>query len=276
MSQLLSNLSDFLPELSWLEVFIAGLSTLAIYSFLYKENSFYRFFEHFYIGIAAGIALMVTVRIFLWNQIFKPIVGADLPQYPDPSYAETYDSSLLFFLVPAAFGLLYYCILSRRWAWLAQLPIGFSLGVSGGMAFKGTFNELMPQLYDSIRPLWIVGDLRGSVENIIFTFTLLTAFSYFFFTLRGKKTNKAEAREVGLVENLQQAAASREFHLFFSLPIKSLLMLVLFHPEKVGRWMMMACFGAFFGATIMARMSLLVERLQFLIDKWVPGILSVF
>jgi hypothetical protein len=32
--------------------------------------------------------------------------------------------------------------------------------------------------------------------------------------------------------------------------------------------MMMCCFGAFFGSTIMARMALLVERLEFLINEW--------
>jgi hypothetical protein len=35
-----------------------------------------------------------------------------------------------------------------------------------------------------------------------------------------------------------------------------------------GRWLMMVAFGAMFGSTVMARMSLLVARLQFLLDKW--------
>ena len=30
----------------------------------------------------------------------------------------------------------------------------------------------------------------------------------------------------------------------------------------------MVCFGAFFGSTVMARMALLVERLQFLLIDW--------
>jgi len=40
--------------------------------------------------------------------------------------------------------------------------------------------------------------------------------------------------------------------------------------STTGRWMMMGCFGAFFGTTIMARMALLVERLRFFIDDWFP------
>jgi hypothetical protein len=35
----------------------------------------------------------------------------------------------------------------------------------------------------------------------------------------------------------------------------------------------MVCFGAFFGSTIMARLALLIERLQFLVSSWYPEII---
>ncbi len=38
----------------------------------------------------------------------------------------------------------------------------------------------------------------------------------------------------------------------------------------------MVSFGAFFGATVMARMALLVERLQFLVEDFAPAIGSSF
>jgi hypothetical protein len=40
-----------------------------------------------------------------------------------------------------------------------------------------------------------------------------------------------------------------------------------------GRTWMMVCFGAFFGSTIMARLALLIERLQFLVSSWYPEII---
>ena len=45
-------------------------------------------------------------------------------------------------------SILYYFILTRRYSWIAQLVIGFGLGVSGGNAFRGTSNEMFPQLQD--------------------------------------------------------------------------------------------------------------------------------
>jgi len=225
----------------WWVIFLGGLSTLAIFSFLIKENRFYRFFEHLFIGIATGITIMATVTNFFWPQVIKPLFGWNLIVFPDGTMPQQYNSLNLLMLLPMSFGLLYYCILTKRFNWLAQLVIGFQLGVAGGYAFEGTFNELMPQLYDSFRPLYVAADANGSAwensaANILFMITLVSSMMYFFFTFK--------RRPGGTVERV----------------------------AGLGRWLMMGCFGAFFGSTIMARMALLVERLQFLINKWVPVI----
>ena len=223
-------------SIEWWTVVVGGIATLAIFSFLYRENPFYRFFEHLYIGVATGITTMSVVKDFLWPQVLKPLLGFDRIAYPDGTYEAPYNTALLLYLLPIAFGLLYYFILTQRWNWLAQLVIGFSLGIGGGFAFKATFNEMLPQLEDSWRPLWVPEHPLETFNNIIFLVTLLSAMTYFFFTFK--------RRPGGPIER----------------------------SATVGRLLMMGCFGAFFGATIMARMALLVERLEFLINQWWPTI----
>lgn len=221
-------------SLEWWQIFVGGVCTLAIFSFLIKENPFYRLFEHFFIGIAVSWGIIATVREFLWPKVLKPLLGLDRPVLPGGGYAVPYERAYLLFIIPMLFGSLYYFVLSKRHAWLAQLAIGFSFGVGGGLAFQGIFGEMLPQLFDSFRPLWIPGDAFESVSNIVFVFTLVTGFSYFFFTF--------DRRKGGVVDR----------------------------TSTLGRWMLMGCFGAFFGSTIMARMALLVERLDFLIHSWLP------
>ena len=218
--------------IAWWEVFLAGISTLAIFSFLIKENSFYRFFEHLFIGIASGWGLVATVRNFLWPLVLKPMLGWDRLFFPDGTVSEPYNKAYLLFLAPMLFGMLFYFILSKRRAWLAELVIGLQLGFAGGMAFQGAFTELLPQIFDSFRPLIVHDSWFKSLSNMVFVFTLVTSLFYFFFTFK--------RRPGGVVEKSSIA----------------------------GRWLMMGCFGAFFGSTIMARMSLLVERLDFLIHDW--------
>lgn len=255
-------MSSGLSSLEWWEIFLGGISTLAIYTFLIRENQCYRVFEHFFIGIATAITIMKGFRDFLWPQFFRPLLGYDRIAYPDGTFAAPYDTRLLLYLIPMAFGMLYYFILTKRLSWLAQLPIGFSLGVGAGLFFKGFFNEFLPQFYDCFKPLYLTPaaassdivwqwDLFGLytvsiayrwyeiASNIVFSVTLICSLTYFFFTFKRKPG--------GLVER----------------------------SASLGRFLMMGCFGAFFGSTIMARMALLVERLQFLIDKWFPNFMHL-
>lgn len=219
-------------------VLVGGIATLAIFSFIFfKENKVYRIFEHLYIGIASGFLSVYTVKALLWADILVPLLGLDIVVYPDGTLSKPYNYWLLCYLLPLALGLLYYCAYLRRLQWLSKLAIGVALGASGGLAFKGFFNEVWPQITSSFRPLIVfesgVFSPWASLENTLFVFILLAVMSYFIFTLRYENSS------------LKRVATS-------------------------GRWLMMLSFGAFFGSTVMARMSLLIERLTFLISEWWP------
>jgi hypothetical protein len=229
---------------SWsvIAVITGGVATLAIFSFLIKENSFYRFFEHLFIGIAAGLAPIVTLRDFLWPQIIDPMLGNTITHYPDGTQSEAYQALYLLYAVPMLFGLLYYFLYSKRHQWLAKLVIGFTLGASGAVAIRGFFAEVIPQLASSAKPLLVFGEggvLWGhSVSNALFVLILLLVLNYFFFTF-------------GREGSLQNRSA------------------------QWGRPLLMVCFGAFFGSTVMARLALLVERVQFIVRDWMAAVGSL-
>lgn len=218
---------------------IGGLGTLAIFSFLIKENPLYRFFEHLFIGIAAVIGPTLVVRDFLLPNIVEPMLGRTITVYPDGTLSEAYQPLYLLYIVPILFGSLYYCLYSRRYAWLAKVVIGFSLGASGALAIRGFFAEVIPQLASSFKPLVVFVDggiaWGESINNICFVVTLLLVLNYFFFT-------------VGKENSTQRRLA------------------------PWGRPLLMVCFGAFFGSTVMARLALLVERVQFILGDWFSAV----
>jgi hypothetical protein len=223
-------------------VLVGGLATLAIFSFLIKENAFYRFFEHLFIGIASGLGPMLILRDFLWPNIVEPMLGLTVVIYPDATQSEPYQPLYLLYLIPMVFGCLYYFIYSQRYSWLAKLVIGFSLGASGALAIRGFFAEAVPQIASSFKPLIVFVDgnlsLMESFNNALFVATLLLVLNYFFFTF-------------GKEGSLQGKIA------------------------PLGRPLLMVCFGAFFGSTVMARLALLVERVQFVVRDWVAAVGSV-
>ncbi len=226
-----------------LEVLLAGVCTLGIYTFLIKENSIYRFFEHAFIGIATAWGLIAVSRDFLWARVFKSMLGFSQVILPDGTILQAYQSSMLWYLLPAMFGLLYYTMFFERYRFLAQMVISFQLGCAGGIAFKGFFVEFLPQLYDCFRSLYVVGEdgifsMHDSLSNAFFIITFISAYSYFFFTFK-----------------ISESPIVRKIN-------------------SLGRYLMMGCFGAYFGSTMMARMAVLVERLDFLISSWRPMLFS--
>jgi len=227
-------------SLEWWQITIAGLSTLAIFSFLIRENPFYRIFEHLFMGIATAFGIIATFRYFLLPKVIDPLFGLDLVVFPDGTAPTTYDTTNLLFLIPMFVGSLYYFMLSQKLNWIARIVLGFQLGIGGGTAFRAVLNEMLPQIENSFRPLYIPGDTQGSLSNLVFMTILVCSMSYFFFTFKTSERGPV-ARSAAL-----------------------------------GRYLMMCCFGAFFGSTIMARMALLVERLEFLINKFAPNISTLW
>ena len=236
--------------MSWqiLTTLVGGIATLAIFSFIFKENAFYRFFEHLFVGIASGWGVIVTFKNFLWPVVLSPMLGIDRVQFPDGTWSEPYNTLYLLYLIPAVFGLFYYTSYSARYSWLAKLVIGLSLGASAGLAFEGFFNQMLPQLQSSFKPLVVFFaessteagkiDWLSSFNNLLFVCTLLSVMYYFFFSFRNSSP-------------------------------------VLAKVSVSGRYLMMICFGAYFGSTVMARMALLVERLQFLLGPWAKALGTV-
>src|SRR5277367_4034779 len=102
-------------------ILIGGFATLAIFSFLIKENPFFRFFEHLYIGIAAGFGIVLTLKEFFWPKIILPMFGLNIDVYPDGTQSANWNPLYLLYIAPMLFGLLYYFIFSIRYGWLAKL-----------------------------------------------------------------------------------------------------------------------------------------------------------
>lgn len=228
---------------SLVSVLVGGVATLAIFSFLIRENGFYRLFEHLFIGIAAGLTPVLVLRDFLWPQIIDPLLGNTITFYPDGTQSAPYQPLYLLYFVPIVFGLLYYTLYSKRHAWLAKLVIGFTLGASGALSIRGFFSEVIPQIVGSCKPLIVFSAQGGlqiweSINNTLFVAILLLVLNYFFFTF-----------------GRQGSLSSRS--------------------AAFGRPLLMVCFGAFFGSTVMARLALLVERVQFIVRDWIIAVASI-
>ncbi|MEO0182818.1 MAG: hypothetical protein ABIL40_05020 [candidate division WOR-3 bacterium] len=195
-------------------IWIGAFLTIGILSFLYKENPFYRFCEHLFVGVANGYAIAVTYHLVLTPRLILPLQGGNY-----------------WVLIPMVIGLLYFFRFVPRLSWLVRIPIAVALGFSSGVSIPAIIQaDVIKQIQGTvIYPHLFSNWQQGLWAVLIFIGVLSTTFFFFF---------------------------SRE-HKGVLKPISYL-----------GIIFIMVGFGASFGYTVMARLSLLIGRLQFLFGTW--------
>ena len=193
---------------------IAGFLTLAIFSFLYKDNPVYKLAEHIYVGVSAGYWLIYVAFFDVYPMLIQG--------FQNETGLEKW-----ILLVPGALGLI---MLSRwfpRTAWLSRWPIAFTVGIGAGLGITANIQGyVMPQMQATLLP--VTGWNMVSINNVILTVGVVTTILYF----------------------------------YFSKPHKG----ALGWAARVGIVFIMVSFGASFGYTLMARISLLIGRLYFLLS----------
>ncbi|MGQ9465423.1 MAG: hypothetical protein ACUVQ3_03450 [bacterium] len=200
-------------------VWISSILSLAIFSFLYKDNPFYKFAEHVFVGAANGYAVT-----FYWHNILVPSLF-------DPLFRQ----GKLLYIIIFVIGALYFTRFIPRISWLVRIPIGIQIGYYTGASIPATIQaDIIKQIQGTILTpknyqAWHAGS-TGIIWSIILLIGVLCTLSYFYF--------------------------SREHNGVLKL------------SSRIGIVFIMIGFGAAFGYTVMARVSLLIGRLQFLLGPW--------
>ena len=202
-----------------LGVVVAAGLTLALYSFLYKDNPFFKMAENLFVGVAAAYVFGQYWYPTIYGEIWVRLSG--LSKGPGISR----DAWLL---APTLLGLLMLTRFSRRFSWLSRLSFAFFVGLGAGLTIPRTISSfILAQIEATIQPLsW---SLAG-FNLLVILVGVVSVLIYFFFSMEHKGA-------VGKV-------------------------------SRLGIAFLMISFGASFGYTIMARLSLLIGRISFLMDDW--------
>jgi hypothetical protein len=202
---------------------IAGALTLMMYSFLYKDNFFYKLGEHLYVGISVGYLVNIT-----WYNVVTP-------QFIVPFLLQ----KQYILIIPAILGLMMLARFVRQVSWLSRTPMAFFVGMGCGMAIPAVLNaSILQQLHSTIIKLWVQAPM-ATVGPTLWWWNTLSLWLVF----------------LGVLSVL--------FYFYFSIEHKG----VVGKLGNIGIWFVMISFGASFGYTVMARVSLLIGRVQFLVDQ---------
>lgn len=125
--------------------------------------------------------------------------------------------------------------LSPVGGWVSRWALAFFIGATAGIRLLGYFqSDFLRQIQSTILPLVVVGsqgfDFSASLQNLTIVVGVLSCLTYFFFSIEHK----------GAVGGV----------------------------SRLGIWFLMITFGAGFGYTVMGRIALMAQRLEFLADDW--------
>jgi hypothetical protein len=204
--------------INFIGVWIGAFLTLFIFSFLYKDNPFYRFAEYLYVGISAGYLVAYDFHNVVIPNLVLPLKN----HHFDYLIALFLGITILFRLIP-------------KYGWVSRYGFAYSIGLGAGISFVVYLQaNCLQQVQATILPI-IVSKGGFSILKTLGNLLMI----------------------VGVSSSL--------IYFYFSKPHKGFLG----GTARLGIWFLMISFGASFGYTVMSRISLLIGRMQFLIDQWI-------
>lgn len=144
---------------------VAGLLTLAILTFLYRDNPIYKMAESLLIGVAIGYVLVVTWTNSLMALLFTPL----------------FSRGELWLIIPFALGFLMFGRLHRRTAILSRIPIGVLIGSGAGVAIPAMLEaRTLRQLSATVGPVFAEGTV--DISMVVVLLGVLSTLIYFYFS----------------------------------------------------------------------------------------------
>jgi hypothetical protein len=216
-------------------IWVGALLTLCIFSFLYRDNPFYKFAEHLFVGVSAGYFIILrfwTVIVAnFWNPFRDSLAGRGVEAANHGMFAAQQGDYRGWLMIPGILGLMLFARLSKKTSWVSRWPLALIIGVYAGLKTTGfAQSDFVAQVQGSLQPLWIPGHLVDTVNAIIFSVGVVTSLLFFFYSREHKGA--------------------------------------LGSASRLGIFFLMISFGAGYGYTVMSRVSLLIGRFLFLVEDW--------
>jgi hypothetical protein len=144
---------------TWLAAFL----TIGLFSWMWKENPWFRLVEHIYVGAALGVLAIQGYQSVL-DIAWKP--------------ATQQGKAILW--IPLFMGVLLFSRWSKKYMWVSRSSLGFLVGTTAAVSMNGAIKAMLTtQVAATMLKL-------NTVNNVIFVLITACATLYFVFTMQQK------------------------------------------------------------------------------------------
>ena len=209
------------------------LLTLAVYSFLYKDNPFYKLAEHVFVGVATAWYTMefydsgVLKAVFVYlSDAFQTLHEPGKHVTEVGGYGMPTALAIAVRFGAVALSVMLLVRLFNRQSWAPRWPLALMIGIYAALKLTAeTQARLVSQVKETMVPVVPEGATwMGVVGNVVFLVGLVCVLGHFVFTFKRGKALAGMSR-AGIV-------------------------------------ILMLTFGGMFGFTVLGRIALLIERVS--------------
>jgi len=145
-------------DIKTLGTWVAAISTLSVYSYLYKENALFRAVEYILVGLTtAHLTVMGYQNVY--DVAINPVMTG----------------TKVLMIVPIILGLLLYTRWSKHYSWVSRIPVSFMLTVAAAVTITGNIDaNFMRQVRATMVPI-------KNLDTLVVVVGTITTLMYFFF-----------------------------------------------------------------------------------------------
>lgn len=146
----------------WLEAFV----TLALFSFMFKDNPIYKITEHLFAGLTAGYQVGLVWDTVVLQKLWDPMLDGQW-----------------WLFVPGILGCLMFTRLTSKYSWMSRISLAFVMGTTGGVFLTTQLHGLvLPAMKATMLPLASSDGIAQSILAVVVVLGVISTLIYFYFS----------------------------------------------------------------------------------------------
>ena len=150
-----------------LQVWLMAFLTLALFSFMYKDNPVYKVAEHIFAGLTAGYQVGLIWDTIIQQKLWDPML----------------QGGQWWLVFPGILGLLMFTRFSSNYSWVSRVSLAFVMAVTSGIFLTSELHgRVLPQMRDTMLPLLGTDGFAATLLSIIVVVGVISTLIYFYFS----------------------------------------------------------------------------------------------
>jgi hypothetical protein len=149
------------------EIWLSAFLVLSLFSFLYKDNPFYKMAEHIFAGLSAGYYVGLIWQAVIIQQLVNPM----------------FDQGHWWLVFPGILGALMFARFFSKWSWISRISLAFVIGNTAGVFLISQLHGfVLPQVVSTMISLNPAQGFAATLSALVIVIGVISTLIYFYFS----------------------------------------------------------------------------------------------